>query len=120
MRWLYHLVRREEQPRFSSGVGREYRPASLESEGFVHCSYKEAVAASAALYFAGERPLVLRIDPRRLSARVEEAPTPRGPMPHVHGPIPLEAIVEVLILGALAEAPDAIRDEPGLEPEPVS
>ena len=34
----------------------------------------------------------MRIDPRRVGARIELAQTPRGPMPHVFGPIPKDAI----------------------------
>jgi hypothetical protein len=53
---------------------------------------------------------VLRIDPRRIPSRIESAGTPRGPMPHVRGAIPREAIVEVTPLEAWdeSEAPDAI------------
>ena len=40
--------------------------------------------------------VILRIDPRLLGVRVEVAATPRGPMPHVHGAIPRDAIVEVV------------------------
>ena len=107
-RWLYHV--REAHETGSAGAG-DYAPASLEREGFVHCSFRDDVGESARLYFAPSARLeVLRIDPRRLSARVEIAHTPRGPMPHVHGPIPSAAIVWVGALGELVDAPDEIED----------
>ena len=91
-RWLFHLVRPEDL-----GWGRDgrYSPASLAREGFIHASYKEAVAGSAALYFkpgelAGLR--VMAIDPRRLDVPIEVADTPRGPMPHIRGSIPVDAV----------------------------
>ena len=103
MRWLYHLISR------GTRLGDAYAPESLATEGFVHCSYRDEVRESARLHFpAGAELDVLRIDPRRVPARVEEAPTPRGPMPHVHGPIPRDAIVETLSLGSLGEAPDRV------------
>ena len=77
-------------------------------KGFVHCSYRDAVVESARLYFPGERPAILRIDPRLLDVPLVEAATPRGPMPHVHGAIPPEAVREVLTLEDVAAAPDLL------------
>lgn len=92
VRWLYHLVRKGDSVPSEGG----YAPPSLDHEGFVHCSYRDDVLESARLYFAGEQPRVFRIDPRRLlGVRVVDEPTPRGPMPHVFGPIPRDAIREV-------------------------
>lgn len=103
MRWLYHLLPR------GTELGDVYAPASLASEGFVHGSYRDDVRESARLHFPANAALdVLRIDPRRVAAPVEAAPTPRGPMPHVHGSIPRDAIAEVLTLDALDDAPDRV------------
>jgi uncharacterized protein (DUF952 family) len=104
MRWLYHLVREPDRP----AEGQPYRPPSLTTEGFVHCSYRDAVIESARLYFPGERPVILRIDPRLLDVPVVCAETPRGPMPHIHGAIPSEAVREVLTLEDVAVAPDLL------------
>jgi putative intracellular protease/amidase/uncharacterized protein (DUF952 family) len=84
VRWLYHLA--TDPP----GPG-DYAPASLASEGFIHCSFADAIEESARLYFpSGAR--VYRVDPLRLSSRIEIARTPRGPMPHVRGAIDRDAI----------------------------
>jgi uncharacterized protein (DUF952 family) len=105
MRWLFHLVRAEELGWGSDG---RYAPASLAREGFIHASYKDAVVESARLYFAGQDPAglrVLAIDPRRLDVTIEIADTPRGPMPHVQGSIPVDA-VRVIDLDAVETHPD--------------
>jgi uncharacterized protein (DUF924 family)/uncharacterized protein (DUF952 family) len=104
-RWLYHLVTADDDR------GDPYTPASLAREGFIHCSYQPDVAETARLYFpAGIAPRVLQIDPRRLGAgagvTLAEVPTPRGPMPHLHGPLPRSAVVATLPLEAVASAPD--------------
>jgi putative intracellular protease/amidase/uncharacterized protein (DUF952 family) len=89
MRWLYHLVREEDL----SFAGGRYAPPSLAEEGFIHASYQGDVAESARLYFPEDARLrVLAIDPRRLDVPLEIATTPRGPMPHVHGSIPIDAV----------------------------
>jgi uncharacterized protein (DUF952 family) len=98
VRWLYHVLHQHDP------VNDPYTPASLAREGFVHCSFADSVTASARLYFAPEAPLlVLQIDPRGLDVRVVD--TPRGPMPHVHQAIPKTAIVRILTLDQLRDAP---------------
>lgn len=103
MRWLYHLTTTP------PAAADRYAPDSLAREGFIHCSYRDAVAESARLYFPQGAPItVLQVDPRRLDAPVREAATPRGPMPHVHGPIALDAVRARLPLHEVAAAPDAV------------
>jgi len=92
MRWLFHVVRAEDLGWGSDG---RYAPPSLAREGFIHASYKDVVVESARLYFEAEELASLRvlaIDPRRLDVPVEVADTPRGPMPHIHGSIPVDAV----------------------------
>jgi uncharacterized protein (DUF952 family) len=106
-RWLYHALLRVEWER----VDAVYAPESLAREGFVHASHRDRVAESARLYVAPKGAcVVLRIDPRRVRASVEMASTPRGPMPHVLGSIPRDAIVEAIPLEAWDESsmPDAL------------
>jgi len=103
MRWLYHALPRREAVRALADAG-PLVPRSLTVEGFVHASYARVARESAELYVPDD-PVVLAIDPRRVPARIEIAATPRGPMPHVWGPIPREAIVAMYELDALAEVP---------------
>jgi putative intracellular protease/amidase/uncharacterized protein (DUF952 family) len=104
VRWLHHITTATE-------LGDAFAPESLTREGFVHCSLRGAVRESARLYFASTSPeqlRVLRIDPRRLDAPVRFDDTPRGPMPHVYGAIPRDAIAEVIPLDAVDLAPDEV------------
>jgi uncharacterized protein (DUF952 family) len=108
-RWLYHVVLRDEWERLAAA--KAYDPRPLTGEAFLHASYRDAVLESARLYFPeGSARVVLRIDPRRLGARVVEVATPRGPMPHVYGAVEREAIAEVYeeakLAASIGQAPD--------------
>ncbi|MCH0543246.1 DUF952 domain-containing protein [Streptomyces sp. MUM 203J] len=72
-----------------------YRPATLATEGFVHCSAdRETALRIADTHFrAVPGPLlVLVLDEARLAAEVRWA----GPFPHVYGPVERAAVTEVL------------------------
>jgi uncharacterized protein (DUF952 family) len=81
-----------------------YRAPSLDAEGFIHCSTIAQVIDTANLFYRGQRDLlVLRIDERRLTSRLEfEAPTTAGDarpqvrFPHIYGPLNLEAVIETI------------------------
>jgi uncharacterized protein (DUF952 family) len=80
-----------------------YTPASLETEGFIHCSTREQVAETANLFYRGRTDLVLlRIDEHRLDAPLKfemAADSARRPdaalFPHICGPLSLSAVVDV-------------------------
>jgi uncharacterized protein (DUF952 family) len=117
LRWLYHAVTRETWER--ARATEAYGPVDAHGEGaaFIHASYRDVVVESARLYLpALSERLIVRIDPRRLgvATRVEVAETPRGPMPHIHGSVPRDAIAEVCELeafaGALSAAPDVVAE----------
>ncbi len=91
-RWIFHVVRSAD---VSWGADGRYAPPSLATEGFVHGSYRDLVLPSGRLYLADvpEADLrVLAVDPRRLDVPVTNAETPRGPMPHIEGSIPSDAV----------------------------
>ncbi|WP_328887139.1 DUF952 domain-containing protein [Streptomyces sp. NBC_00316] len=82
------------------------RGRTLQEEGFIHCSLPHQLPGVAEmLYGSGttagaEGPadlVVLVIDPARLSAPVRyEALVPGGEeFPHIYGPVPVDAVVEV-------------------------
>lgn len=93
---LLHLV---PAPAFDAEDSEPYAPESLRAEGFVRCSSVDQVAGTARLLFAGTEDLLLVvIDPRRLDpveVRWEDTYGIGQEFPHVHGPIPRAAIVEV-------------------------
>lgn len=93
-----------------------YRPPSFAAEGFIHCSTREQVIATANLYYRGRRDLVLlSIDENWLTAPLRYE-TPIAPadvraaqrfphaigandgrensrFPHIYGPLSLDAVV---------------------------
>jgi uncharacterized protein (DUF952 family) len=86
-----------------------YRPASLDREGFIHCSTYDQAAATAHRFFAGRTDLILLcIDEDRVAAPIRYeppataspgvAPDPRADQrfPHLYGPLAPEAVIRVV------------------------
>jgi uncharacterized protein (DUF952 family) len=79
-----------------------YAPASLATEGFIHCSTREQVEETANLFYRGRTDLVLlRIDESRLDAPFKfemAADLARRPgaarFPHVYGALNLSAVID--------------------------
>src|SRR5689334_18598893 len=93
MKPLFHITTTAELE--AARTTGEYRPQAFAREGFVHCSYREQVAATANRIFQGRAGLVLlEIDPRKLAAKVadENLEAGRELFPHVYGAIPLTAV----------------------------
>jgi uncharacterized protein (DUF952 family) len=73
-----------------------YRAASLETEGFIHCSRPEQVAAVIERYYRGEPDLVLLwIDPERLEVEVRWEAADGELFPHLYGPLAVGAVTAV-------------------------
>jgi uncharacterized protein (DUF952 family) len=79
-----------------------YSPASLDTEGFIHCSRPEQVLGTANRFFRGQRDLlILSIDEPRLAAPLKYEPPapadggepPDARFPHLYGPLNLDAVV---------------------------
>ena len=95
---ILHICTRQE---WDTRTGDLLRPASLDAEGFVHCSDPGTVALPAGRLHAGRTDLVLlEIDPDRLDVPVRWEPgvadgrvETSGPwFPHVYGPLPGSAV----------------------------
>ncbi len=74
-----------------------YAPASLETDGFIHCSAGEQVPRVAAALFAGRSDLLLvEIDPGRLEAPVrwEDCYGTGEEFPHIYGPLTRDAVID--------------------------
>ncbi len=90
-------------------------PASLASEGFVHCSTASQVRATAGRYLRGRTDLLLltiRVARLSVELRYERSASTGEDFPHVYGPIPVAAVVAVEPL-----VPDAGGLFPGPPPE---
>ena len=82
-------------------TGGAYAADSLSSEGFIHCSDRHQVIQVANRLFRGRRDLLLlTVDRDRLTPDVRYENFEGGTelYPHVYGAIPLDAIVEVVML----------------------
>ena len=119
--WLMilHIVKRGEwETAIQKG---EYAPASLQTEGFIHCSTVEQVVETANLFYHGQRDLVVVcLDEGHLSARLRYEPAVRVSyerrgllFPHLYGALNLDAVSEVLAFPCNAEGrfvlPAALR-----------
>ena len=75
-----------------------YRAASLDTEGFIHCSTPAQVVGSANRYYAGQSGVVLlSIDPHKLTSPLKyERASSGDTFPHIYGPLNVDAVVEVV------------------------
>lgn len=91
---IYHLVLPEI---WQAAAEQPYRAASLDSEGFIHCSFAEQVAAAANRFYAAASALqLLVIDPAKLTSSLKTEPSGSGELfPHMYGPLNRDAVVEV-------------------------
>jgi uncharacterized protein (DUF952 family) len=94
---IYHITTRKAwQTAVSEG---DYRPPSLTSEGFIHCSFAQQIPGTARRYFCGQSGLVLLgIDPDRLIAElhIEPGADTIDSFPHLYGPLNLDAVRQVM------------------------
>lgn len=103
---IFHVVDRQT---WHTAVARgEYQPASLRSEGFVHCSFADQLPGTLRRHFAGVPDLlVLELDASRFHdvLRVEDTTGDGESFPHLYGPVPIDAVV--------AEHHEPAADGPG-------
>lgn len=96
---IYHLVRNDALKTYQKdGV---YAPPSLEKEGFIHCSTKEQVLATANRRFTGAKDLfLLVIDTNHVHTKIvfEDLRGTGEKHPHIYGKLPLSAIQTILPL----------------------
>lgn len=77
-------------------TGGEYRPASLESEGFVHLSTEAQWRLTAARFFRGQRALVLlEVDSDALGSALRFERVDGDDFPHLYSPLPRSAVRSV-------------------------
>lgn len=74
----------------------EYLAASLETEGFIHCSRPDQVLGVVNRFYADVPDLVLLwIDPQRVEAEIRWEPVDGDVFPHVYGALNIEAVEAV-------------------------
>ncbi len=102
-RTIYHVCRAEEW-REAERCGSYGGSSQDRADGFIHFSTAGQLQASVAKHRAGQKGLVLvAVDPDRLGAELKWEPSRGGQLfPHLHGALPLSAVLWVrpLPLGA--------------------
>ena len=92
--FIYHIVLPEiwETAKHNSSYSHE----SLESEGFIHCSYDHQVDGVIGRYYSAAPELViLKLDIGKLTSKFVSEPSTGGEVyPHIYGPINLDAVAD--------------------------
>lgn len=91
--FVYHIVLPEEWEKFTAQP--LYTAPSLESEGFIHCSFADQIDAVLDRYYSNaHQVVVLKIDTEKLTSRLVSEPSTGGETyPHIYGPINSDAVV---------------------------
>jgi uncharacterized protein (DUF952 family) len=115
---VYHIVPREDWE--AAHAKGEYRPASVDAQGFVHCSTRAQVVETANDNFRGEDGLVLLcVDTAKVTPALRYEP---GDMPgqvsqdhelfpHIYGPLNLDAVTRVLAFPSRADGSFSLPPE---------
>ena len=93
---LFHITSKRDSD--AAKHGGVYRPESLASEGFIHCSYAHQVCSVADRFYQNRTDLVLlQIDSSHLSCDVvdEDLYDSGEKFPHIYGELPWSAVVAV-------------------------
>jgi uncharacterized protein (DUF952 family)/nucleoside 2-deoxyribosyltransferase len=96
---IFHLAERSTWAlaKASGSYASSTRDQSLAEVGFIHCSFEQQLAATAARFYADADPhlfVVLVIDPSLLDAPLIEEQAGNGELfPHIYGPLNVDAVV---------------------------
>ncbi|MGW0512147.1 DUF952 domain-containing protein [Streptomyces olivaceoviridis] len=101
--YILHITERSlwEAARERGAYEMSTRGRTLQEGGFIHCSTREQLPRIADFLYGGydgpDELVVLVVDPARVGAPVKyESVEPGGEeFPHVYGPVPVEAVVDV-------------------------
>jgi uncharacterized protein (DUF952 family) len=90
---IYHWCPHDDwDPRADS-----YEAASLKEEGFIHFSFRDQVERTATAIDRGKSEMVLLcVDNSGLDVVVEDSYDIGEEFPHVYGPIPRSAVIQVI------------------------
>jgi uncharacterized protein (DUF952 family) len=103
MGYIYHITDNKEwQTAKERG---SYTPQSIATEGFIHCSLADQVAATATRYYLGVPDLiVLKINIQKLNSEIRTEQASNGSWyPHIYGKLNINAVEDEIPLGL---APD--------------
>lgn len=92
---IYHIVTPEVWENFKDKDF--YEAESLQTEGFIHCSFREQLEPVLQRYYSSaEKVLILKIETEKLTSKLIEEPSTNNEIyPHIYDKINREAIVGV-------------------------
>ena len=92
---IYHVVLPEVWEHFRTRPS--YQAESLQTEGFIHCSYPNQLDGVLERYYKGKgRVLVLHIETEKLKSKLVEEPSTGGEVyPHIYGRLNHNAVLKV-------------------------
>lgn len=92
---IYHIVKPEVWKNFKDEDF--YEAESLQTEGFIHCSYREQLEKVLQRYYSdAEKILILEIETENLTSKLVEEPSTNDEIyPHIYGKINREAITGI-------------------------
>ena len=92
---IYHIVTPEIWEKYKDEP--EYEAESLQTEGFIHCSYRNQIEEVLERYYKNSPSVfVLHINPHLLTSELIAEPSTGGEIyPHIYGRINRSAIVDV-------------------------
>ncbi len=92
---IYHIVLPEVGETFKDKE--LYEAESLETEGFIHCSFAEQLEGVLERYYQGvEKVLVLEIEPDKLTSKLVNEPSTNDEIyPHIYGKINVDSVVDI-------------------------
>lgn len=104
MQHIIHICTRTDWKN-AKAIG-EYRPPSLDIEGFIHCSRPEQVLTVINRFYADIPDLILLwIDPNLLAAELRWEAADEDVFPHIYGPLKIN---EVIAVRDISPDPDGI------------
>lgn len=92
---IYHIVLPEVWSEFKDKEF--YKAESLDTEGFIHCSFAEQIDGVLERYYQGvERVLILEIETDRLTSKLVNEPSTNDEIyPHIYGEINMDSILGI-------------------------
>ena len=93
--FIYHIVLPDTWEAVKNNS--TYAAESLETEGFIHCSYDHQLDGVIERYYSAASALmILKLDIGKLTSKLVSEPSTGGEVyPHIYGPINLDAVVGV-------------------------
>ncbi|MCX6208626.1 MAG: DUF952 domain-containing protein [Bacteroidetes bacterium] len=94
---IYHITTKQEwRKAIAEGF---YTAASLDTEGFIHCSEEQQVKGVLERYYKGVNGLLkLVIDETKVTHKIiyETAPSVHQNFPHIYGVLNVDAVVDIV------------------------